>query len=614
MIWQSAKQRAASASLEASMVSELADYLEKKETCLGRQLIGSVHLLSHLPALIDQPRACLSLPEAVELFAKKVSFSLQDAKGISASEAAQTCQLVNEALWNYLEVLESCTNEFFQQLDQIGFDQWNEPFLQNATGMKELLSAHLETLLQYVVPSSSTLSALLQAYRNPSVRNKLMHKLFRRSLLDPALNAAVKKCQKFLNFRFQLFLEKYKGYMQLKQSIEVCQQQFYSFHCFLSLELSLQSRLKQLHFLLSIWSDNLSARALSRMETVRAVRGVGSPESIADLLQAYLRAIKQAVFERSRAIKVPVDDPLEGKKAIIQSTHHILADYEREIALLRHFTATYQRYIQKGQSMLSVPASQSWFRPAEPHLVKQLQSIMEACEQLSHLCAHFREALVPEKNQEIPASLTNEISRCLHEMGQPLASREWMRNHAKILLKKLAQLDEIAAVDSHLVSYVGSILCKALREDWKYHVLPYFPLFESIYKTHKNIIGTLSDKQHHKRLSGFHRVLSQLDEWVKYGECARRMQEIELDLGDIKNHLQSFYAELQAMEAAEKPWTKSLSTMREQLLEYQFLFSSFLHQLSFDNPEVRLLRRQLLFVDQYFDAIDSKLEELFQTL
>jgi hypothetical protein len=200
-------------------------------------------------------------------------------------------------------------------------------------------------------------------------------------------------------------------------------------------------------------------------------------------------------------------------------------------------------------------------------------------------------------------------------MGQPLASEEWMRRHGKSLMKAIQELDELAEQDSGIVDYVCITLCKALREDWKYNVLFDLPQFEEVYRMHKKIVLPVEERTHLKRLHNFQRVLAQLGDWAATGESARRMQEVELDIADIKNYLQSFYAELQNFEQEEKivpseEKGKKISGLCESFLDYLYLFGQFFHRLPHNHAEGQILRQKLLFADQYFDAIEEKLHAL----
>ena len=120
----------------------------------------------------------------------------------------------------------------------------------------------------------------------------------------------------------------------------------------------------------------------------------------------------------------------------------------------------------------------------------------------------------------------------------------------------------------------------------------------------------IAERTHLRRLHSCQRVLMQLGDWARTGESARRLQEVELDIGDIRNYLQSFYAELQQFEQEEKlikseERDESLSIFCESFLKYLHLFGQFFHRLPHDQTEGQIIRQKLLFVDQYFDAIEN---------
>ena len=93
-------------------------------------------------------------------------------------------------------------------------------------------------------------------------------------------------------------------------------------------------------------------------------------------------------------------------------------------------------------------------------------------------------------------------------------------------------------------------------------------------------------------------------------------EEIDLDIHDIKAYLQDFFAQVQRLEPEDKVvwdherFERPLGQAAQTLLQYLYLFGHFFSHLRADHPEDRLIRKQLLFVDQYFEAIDRRIQEL----
>ena len=54
---------------------------------------------------------------------------------------------INTAFWNYIEILEAPITELFQQIDQIGFEQWTIDLSDAATHIKDELTHRLDDVI-----------------------------------------------------------------------------------------------------------------------------------------------------------------------------------------------------------------------------------------------------------------------------------------------------------------------------------------------------------------------------------------------------------------------------------------------------------------------------------
>ncbi|MCE5317518.1 MAG: hypothetical protein LLG04_09205, partial [Parachlamydia sp.] len=155
---------------------------------------------------------------------------------------------------------------------------------------------------------------------------------------------------------------------------------------------------------------------------------------------------------------------------------------------------------------------------------------------------------------------------------------------------------------------VGLNLNKAMRADWQYHVLFGLPAFHHLYAIYRGIVGTVDDRTHTNRMQKFKRLIQQLDSWVSSHDTPRHAHEIEVDLSDMKGYLQDFLAYAQRLSKDEEPGKEErYASIAQQLLEYRYMFGSFFHRLHDDSTESLMLRKQLLFVDQYFEAVETAL-------
>ncbi len=207
-----------------------------------------------------------------------------------------------------------------------------------------------------------------------------------------------------------------------------------------------------------------------------------------------------------------------------------------------------------------------------------------------------------------------EIQQLVHEMEQPLATHRMMRSRAEKVLDKLQQLDELGSFDIHVIDYIEHVFSKLLRADWRYHVLHGIPLFHQLYAIHHGLVKPVDDRHHSNRMTKFKKLLQQVHEWVKNNKTQVHFHDIELDMSYIKGYLQDFLGYVQrASSDSSLSKDKALELYQEiaqQLLEYRYLFGNFFYQLRQHETEGQLIRKQCLFVDQYFESIETKLFEL----
>lgn len=627
MIWQSYEHRSIII-LDEPMADHLNQYLEKKEGQLSRHILEVLLVLEHAPALPESNiSSALRLNEAVEEFARKIQRVGQNPSGQSrtSDQWKFAARQINEALWSYVEILEGCVVELFQQIDQVGFEQWDVDVVRTATSIKDELTHRMDDLIW----AMRRLDQQLEKYRSICERRSAwgirilnVCRMFSRQL-DRSLEPTVRKCSKFLQFRYRQFIERYTGYLQLYDVVERDMRHLERYPVLSSIEIGPQQKIKQLYFFVKLWEGNCRTLVLSRTEPVRALRSCVTFEGAIALFTDYFLAIRRAIFEQSRMIKQEfrlmfVDK--ESRQPLIDN----LVSYRIELRILKSFIEAYRKF-----HVQTDPGAKSWFKRMfwnhsenkMPKQFRELHKLVQDIANLETLAAGFQASL--ERDVVLEKSLTpkieHDVYKHLHEMGQPLASKDLMRRNAKALLSSLQSLDEIATFDPKVVEFIGRTLCKAMCFDWKYHVLQEISAFHSLYHVHRDFFSLGGDRLHLNRLHKFQKILNRLDIWIQNQETLKHTQEIDLDIHDIKAYLQDFLAYVQRLEPeGESLWEsdrfkRPLAEAVQALLEYLHLFGKFCSHLHRDDSEHRLVRKQLLFIDQYFEAIERRIQELYQT-
>ncbi len=611
MIWQSCEHLQA-ATLTESMADQLSNYLTNKEIETSHRLEGAIHAFPHIPPQLSAVNDDgYRLNHAVDDVIKRVKrLTTLPHVALSPKDWKSALAQINEALWSYLEIIEGSLVELFQQIDQIGFEQWTVDLSEAATLIKDDLSHRLDDVIWGIRRLERELGECHYRVMKRGKRFKVWHMLssYWNTLLDRSLESTAKKCLKFLNFRYGKFVERYVGYLELYDDAEQPLRKVPQYRALAGLDIPVQEKYKKIFFLLRLWKLNFSARTLPRGETVRAVRGLASYETIFQVFKEYSSAIRLSLFDKSRLIKKQLGNLFVDQQAklVIGEQLHGL---QTELQSLATTIQQYRHFLLKTNSERQF-APLTWIGKRETRQTRALLGLIEENEQIGHQCKQFRASLEKADmgKSRLTVQMAEEITQHLHEMGQPLASRELLKRHAKAILHGLQTIEEIGSFHQRDVDYISRILCKLMRIDWKYHVLYDVTGFHEFFWIHMQIIKPADDRQHLQRYHKFKKVFQQLHQWVEARDLNGHTHDVELDINDTKAHLQDFLGQTQQIEltraALGQVSPEIITATTKQLLEYLYLFGHFFHSLDMADPEQRQLRRRFLFADQYFDSVE----------
>ena len=302
-------------SIDQPLVDQLNSYLQEKESQLSSRILHAMHPLPResLPPVLPYSTAVqVKLAEAVEAFGKNVHKVISSQRAlVPTNDWEAASRQINNALWEYLEVLEGCITELFQQLGQIGFEQWQPELLTVVDTIQETLEGRMMELKSKM----QRLESLLWEYRwagearegkNVSLRKLLF---FWKSLLDRSLRSYLKNSCKFLSIRYKSFSRRYSGYVKLRDKIEHSLIKLGGYHVFKTLDKEMQEEFKKIFRLLKLWKLNLKTNSLPSREPIRALRSAISIDNATNLFKGYSYALRESLFERSRKFK---SDPIGG--------------------------------------------------------------------------------------------------------------------------------------------------------------------------------------------------------------------------------------------------------------------------------------------------------------
>lgn len=607
--------------LNKRLIKELQDYIEIKETHLANVIIHSILPQKgeyHAPLLQPISGEKLTIAHAIDVLSDRIG----EVSKTSANQALEndwqgTAAQINDGYWDYIELLEGIVTELFQQLDQIGFENRGDELFEVVDHIKSLLQLRLNQAFQ----SIGKIEALLRVYRQHcATPGKLCTKLkglFHVHILDKDLGRNIIKSEKFLGFNYQTFLHRNEQFNLLKQSTDQSIKKFDGYLIFGEFEKSQKETFLLLYQWIRIWELNQTTKSLPDREPIRAIRRLQAPEKTVEFFKSYEKALRLALFNRSRFIKSEPNSLIDLISKI--QNQHVVQGQMSELHALGTTVRKYRDFLLRTDPnpyIRSRLGFGEWIVGPEPAIAKELSQIIYEIEDLDELFISFLKSIEEgDVSKEQLNRYKSEIQRTLHEMTQPLASYSFMKQKGKLFVEELTKINELGSSHFEVVDLAGDSLCKALRSDWKFHVLQEIPEFHAIYRIHQGIVGSMEDRLHINRLQRFRKLINEIEDWVKNNDIHKHIDEIEIDISDLKGYLQDFLAYVQRLEkdivdSNQLENHKLLVGVSNQLLMYRYLFGEFFHHLRRDRTEERVIRNQFLFVDQYFETIENKLQEL----
>lgn len=610
--------------LDNPLIDLLEQHLQDKENQLARTILAVIPTskADTQPNLPQDDKIKIKLSEAIAAFAKRnynngnTQYPL-----VSLNDTQRAIKVINNALWSYLETLEGSASELILQLDQIGIEKWHERLSSVVSTIKDTLLHRLEDFIWAV----KRLETLLWRCR---IASEIPHTLSWRlqktqslwaSLLDRNLNSRARKTQASLREQVQKFIKRNTAFLQLQEESDRSMDQI-SAHTHVLSSLERESRILffKLHQLLNLWELNQNKKVLPEAQLNHALRNILSVDKARSIFREYYNALRNTLFDKSLYIKEQGDELAPGTPAN-EEMQEIISRYENEARLLGNTVAKYREFLLRSSTdpyvKMRVGLS-DWIVGPEPSETRPVLNLGHNIKTLDHQFLSLNKALNTPVSEHIQQriNIEREIQYIFEEVNNPLIDQRTMHKHAEQVLDKLQELDELASRDPVAIEFMGETLNDLLRFDWKYHELFSFPLFHQIYATHIGLEAEVEDRHHAGRMHKFQKLTHQIIEWVKARKTAVHAHDIELDMNDIKGYLQDFLGYIQRhLHNHQMTREKALLLHQEafhQLLEYRYLFGNFFHQLSQHENDGILLRKQFLFVDQYFESIEKHLRDI----
>ncbi len=604
--------------LDQEIVAQLNDYLNEREGRLSSQITSLKTLPSFhsstpvIPSASDGPY--MKLNEIVDDFAKKIRSG--GIRTIATDEQKdQISFMINNALWDYTEVIEGCVTELFQRVRQIGVDRWNPRLFDVLFEVKEVLLHRIDTIRWVIQRLEGPLEDLCRPEQKSGWVKKWLS--WSNPVLDPSLKKNLVETENALHSRYQAFNKRYDEYMHTRYKVDQILDEQPSLFILSELDFADQSTFRNLYRLLYTLDFFPGSKDQMGSELVRSIKSLVSNEEMQSIFQFYEKKIRDVFYSNCRELK---EIDLNGQ-GVDQKISRILDKVridQHELQQLIKTISRYRAFLLKHDPNPYVRSRlgfTEWTVGPEPVTTKKLLKLIEVSEELNQNFIRLIQSLSSDRSKELSAeqSAQSQCVELLHEMSQPLISRSMMENRSEKLVGQLDACNEAGSFSEETVKFVGDVLGKGMRLDWKYHVMQSFPLFHSLFHLHMGLTSRSDDPSHAFRLERFRHLCQQVENWVRKGDLYSHIHEVGLDLNDMKVYLQDFLATLQRVvkERSSDPFLdETIDKLSRQLLEYRYLFGKFLYDIAGKDGEGPLHRNQFLFVDQYFDSAERLLNDL----
>lgn len=609
-------------SLDTPLIDYLEQYLQEAEDHVSREIIESIPSKANskpLPKI--NPDLKLKLSEAIEIFAKR-DYHNGHAKHplVTKQDINDAIKNINSGLGHYLETIESSVSELFHQLDQLGLERWHERMSLVIGTIKDMLIHRLEDFVWAVKRLDALLWRAKLATEVPHSFNHWMQKT--RSSWEPLLDASLlkhaKKTQTILRDQFRKFIKPYNSFLQLQEQVEQSLSKMSEFRVLASLERESRILFLKIYQLLTLLDLSKTKKGLPSKELVRSLQNIVSPDKARSIFREYYNNLRNTLFEKSLFIKHEGEELAPGTTAN-EEMEAIIKRYQAETDLLHSTVVSYHEYLLRAHSEQHIKmlvGITDRLLKSEPKDTKPFAQLNQHINMLKNHCKNLLKGLQTSVSDQVQERLLvdQDIHPILQEITNPLISRELMQRYSKEILEQIGRLDEMGSRDPEIIGYFEPLLNRLLRLDWKYHVLFSYPQFHDMFGIHQYLVDEVEDRHHAGRIHKFQKLTHQILEWVKAGKAKSHAHDIELEMNDIKGYLQDFLGYIQRhLHNHSISRDKAMLLYQDgfqQLLEYRYLFGNFFYELLLHGQEGAHIRKQFLFVDNYFESIEKHLGEI----
>lgn len=507
-------------------------------------------------------------------------------------------------LWNEVDLLEGASSELFARLDRIPLFHWSDSLFRVVRELVSLLAERFGLLLNLVEAADTE-------QRRQTSFERLLSCFSAKQRLDPKLSVHLREGKERLVAQSAQYETVRSEYLLLAERADQEMEQLRAFRVLPDLDTNDQNGYVNLARLLRILELYLSKvpkeEGIFVEKMKQALHEVSHMQRAIQIFENYFFALQKAFFQLSRAWKYSGGEQKEGLLERLRADRKELLCFNETLLRERKFILASFPDPYVGACL----GFTDWTVAAEPVLAKRVLRLIYFAQDWDDLLRGLEVKM--EAGMQRSSVEEDGVKNALREMSRPLLSKHHRRQAAEGYVNALDQLDEIGSGELATVRFMGEALRKGMRLDRVDQNLHLFPRFHRIFALHQGLVERFEDPSHQVRMEHFRALQERLSGAIQKGDIYTHEHEIELDLAEMKRFLQDFLAAIQRAHKEKETdlfLVDTVSKYQNQLMDYQYLFGSFFHQLLQKGGEHDVWRPYFAFVDRYLEAAERLLSQM----
>lgn len=569
---------------------------------------------------LAQERAPMHLSAALDQINRNLASYAKGERKITWPQWKRIIHQVQQQVEQRISHLEGCSNELFDQLNQLSLEEWHPRLALTVHELKEILLQKEESLLWNL----KRLEGILQKTRQRVVPESWLHTIWLKlsslwtAIIPDAFVDRLGHSQNQLRAKGHLFSHQYESYLNLVAEAQQHEDILVDKPCLATLETEKQERYLKLALLLNILEINQQKPQLVESVLQHSIEHAVYPDKAITLLGEYCQKLGQHLYqfgdERKRGSSLWADASIQNQIVIETEKHY------KEAKSLHSIIQKYQTLFRKQFWFLHRKLGEIENPPSKDPLGKFLEMVLDKLETRSRIIMEWFEELKQHPAKESVKKVKLDILRHREvvdhlstELSQPLADELMLQEDAFRSVGALQELQELISTNPEVVPEMTRSLFALLRADWRYHMLHEQPKFHALFELHQGLVNLSRNGPYSPKIERFHELLKQIAIPMRRMKVVSDFHYIEGLSGDLRALLQDILGNLQAgvssgtsIELAAPEQQKLVPL--EVLVELHYWYGTFIHEFCFHQPYADAIRRQMLFVDQYLETMAAHIK------